>query len=151
MEPGFSWTISGATILVILGWVASIVAMTWKRSGEESDQKSLLRSTKKRLDELYQKVETTEQELVEQIESTASTFDARASALQAATALTRDQHHELREHLARNYMPREEIAAMERRHADSTNHIRAQIDKLEGRLDSMQEKILQAIAAARLS
>ncbi|MGX5775468.1 hypothetical protein [Methylorubrum zatmanii] len=138
MEPGFSWTISGATIFAVLGWASSVLAFVWARSGQEASQKGKVQYAYERLDGIDERVESLEKGL-----------ETRVATLQAAATLMREQMHEHREQVARTYMPREEAAAMERRQTDAVSRLMDRMDKIEGRLDTMQERILGAIAGLR--
>jgi uncharacterized protein Yka (UPF0111/DUF47 family) len=122
-------TLSG--LIVILGQVILFVGFIWKRSGVESEQRG--------------KIENAQHDIV-RLEGE---FDTKIATLGASITLMRDQHHELREHLATNYMKREEIAAMERRVVDNQTAILARIDKFETRIDTLQRTLLDAIAGLR--
>lgn len=138
MEPGFSWTISGATILVILGWLSSVLAFVWARSGQEASQRGKVQHAHERLNGIDERVDGLEKGL-----------ESRVSTLQASATLMREQMHEHREQTARIYMPREEAAAMERRQTDTVSRLMDRMDKIETRLDMMQSRILDAIAGLK--
>lgn len=138
MEPGFSWTISGATIVVVFGWLSSIFAFVWARSGQETSQRGKVDDAHKRLDGIDERVESLEKGV-----------ELRVSTLQASATLMREQMHEHREQTARIYMPREEAAAMERRQTDTVSRLMDRMDKIENRLDTMQTRILDAIAGLK--
>jgi hypothetical protein len=138
MDQGFVWTVSPATLAAIAGWVVSVLAFVWSRSSDEASQKNLTKANAAGLEALQKLVAGLDTEL-----------DARISAIQGGQALMREQMHEHREVVARNYMPRNEIMEMERRLSDTTARIMERMDKFETRLDTMQERILAAIAGMR--
>ncbi|KQO69526.1 hypothetical protein ASF22_02650 [Methylobacterium sp. Leaf87] len=135
---GFSWTISGATILVVLGWVSSIVALTWRRSGEEATERGKVSSAHKRLDELEKRLSGIEEEV-----------DMRVSTLQASSTLLREQQHEFRQEVARSYITRDEVNKVEGRLHEGQSRIVDRMDKIEERIAQMQDKILSAIQAQK--
>lgn len=136
MEQGFSWTISGATILVVAGWVISILALTWRRSGEEATEKGKTANALKRLDDLEKRLSGIEEEV-----------DMRVSTLQASSTLLREQQHEMRQEVARSYVTREEVNKVEGRLHEGQSRIVDRMDKIEERIGQMQDKILAAIQA----
>lgn len=138
MEPGFSWTISGATILTIAGWVISILALSWKRSGEETTERGKVADAHKRLDGVDRRLSGLEEEV-----------DMRISALQAASTLLREQQHEMRQEMARSYITRAEVGKIEERAHESQNRIVDRMDAIDARIGAMQDKILDAIQKAR--
>jgi tetrahydromethanopterin S-methyltransferase subunit G len=131
---GFSWTISGATIIVVLGWASTVGAFIWSRSRDETTQRSRLESAHKRLDGLEKRLDGMDTEM-----------DMRVSTLQASSTLLREQQHELRQELARNYMTRAEIGKIEERVHEGQNRIVDRMDKIDERIGTMQDKILAAI------
>lgn len=138
MEPGFSWTISGATIFAIIGWAISVLAFVWKRSDAEASQRNELRRAHERLEALDKRVAGLDVEI-----------DTRVSALQAGGTLMREQMHEQREANARTYATRDEVQALDRRYSDTMARIMDRMDAIDGRLNAMQDKILAAIASMR--
>lgn len=135
---GFSWTISGATILVVLGWVSSIIAMTWRRSGEEATERGKVVTAHKRLDDIEKRLGGIEEEV-----------DMRMSALQASSTLLREQQHEMRQEVARSYITRDEVNKVEGRLHEGQSRIVDRMDKIEERIGQMQDKILAAIAGQK--
>jgi len=135
---GFSWTISGATILVVLGWVSSIIALTWRRSGEEATERGKIASAHARLDGIEKRISGVEEEV-----------DMRISALQASSTLLREQQHEFRSEVARSYVTRDEVNKVEGRLHEGQSRIVDRMDKIEERIGQMQDKILAAIQAQK--
>lgn len=135
---GFSWTISGATILVVLGWVSSIIALTWRRSGEEATERGKVASAHKRLDDLEKRLYGLEEEV-----------DMRVSTLQASSTLLREQQHEFRQEVARSYITRDEVTKVEGRLHEGQSRIVDRMDRIEERIGQMQDKIIEAIQKTR--
>lgn len=134
--------ISLGGVILILGQALTFIAFIWKRSGVEAEQRG-------KIDQNTQRIVVLERDYPADIARVEAEFDAKIATLSAGMTLMRENHHELREHLATNYMKREEIAAMERRVVDGQSTINSRIGKIEDRLDTMQKNILDAIAGLR--
>lgn len=153
---GFSWTVSGATILAILGWFGTVALFVYKRGGDERVAAESLKAAHKKLDDidLAWKVNKTEfdkhlrelehdrQNWREGIEKE---LDQRLAGIIGQHNLLRDQLSEVRENIAKNYMTKPEISAIESRVTDGQVRIIDRLEKFEGRLSDMQKSILEAI------
>jgi chromosome segregation ATPase len=162
--PQFQMEVSLGGVILIIGQIILFISFIWKRSGAESEQRGRIETNTSRLAALEVQVDARAKQIelaaaarAEQVEMAATAraeqldteLTAKLSALQGTINLTRDQHHELREHLAVNYMKREEINAMERRVTDGQTALKADISKLDTKLDQVLKTVLDAIAGIR--
>jgi hypothetical protein len=153
--PQFLNEISFAGVVLFFGQICTVLIIVWNRSKVETEQRGKIDSNTARIErlEIGTKAQTDqlETEVDARFAKTEMETSAKVAALQGSINLMRDQHHELREHLATSYMKREEILQMERRVVDGQTNIMARIDKFETRLDTMQKAILDAITSERRS
>lgn len=140
--PQFQMEISLGGVILIIGQALTFIAFIWKRSAVESEQRG-------KIEGLISRVTTLETGTNAKFEQVDTETGAKVAALQGAINLMRDQHHELREHLATSYMKREEIQTMERRITDSQTALRADINKLDGKIDIVQKTMLDAVAGVQ--
>jgi hypothetical protein len=149
--PQFQMEISLGGVLLIIGQILTFAAFIWKRSGVEAEQRSKIDINTSKIVAVDGRVDVLGGRIDAEIGRVESEFEAKFTALSGAQTLMRENHHELREHLANSYMKREEIAAMERRVTDGQSAISQRIGKIEDRLDTMQTSILAAIADLKVS
>jgi hypothetical protein len=123
-----------ATILSIAAFLLSIGTLIWKSSALAAQQRAF---------EAYSTKRDTERE--EWRKAHEASVDARFAAVTGSTTLLREQIAEVRENLAKNYMIKSEIAAIEQRATNGQERIFTMLDKMNARLDSLSEKVLQAL------
>jgi hypothetical protein len=123
-----------ATILAIAAFLISVGTLVWKSSALAAQQRAF---------EVYSTKRDTERE--EWRKAHEASVDTRFAALTATSTLLREQIGELRERLASNYMTKAEIAAIETRATNGQERIFTMLDKMNARLDSLSEKVLQAL------
>ncbi|MCJ2090897.1 hypothetical protein MKK88_33675 [Methylobacterium sp. E-005] len=134
----------------------SIVLFTYKRGASESATAESLKAAHKKLDDIdtqwrlnktefdkhLRELEHDRQNWRDDIEKG---LDQRLAGIIGQTNLLRDQLSEVRENIAKNYMTKPEISAIESRVTDGQGRIIDRLEKFEGRLSDMQKSILEAI------
>ena len=153
---GFSWTISGATVLMFLGWAGTLGIFLYKRGGAENEITSKVDIAHKKLDEIAaqwksekaafdQHVRELDQDRNSWRTAIEHDIDQRFAGVCGQVNLLQSNLHETRENIARNYMTKPEISAIETRVTDGQGRIIDRIERFEGRLQEMQKSILEAI------
>lgn len=149
--PQFEMSLSLGGVILIVGQLCTVFIVVWNRSRVETEQRGRIDKNASDITSVDARVDVMGGRIDAEINRVEVQFEAKFTALSGAQTLMRENHHELREHLATSYMKREEIHAMERRVTDGQATINNRIGKIEDRLDTMQTSILAAIADLKVN
>lgn len=134
MPGGISWTISGDTILVVVGWLTTIAAFLYRRGGSERSLVASVEQLRKDHDALAKGVVTLGKEV-----------DASVIAYNAGFREVRDRLAEHQADAARSYATKQDLIALEERTVKGMDRIVDRLDQISGRLETIGENVLKAL------
>jgi hypothetical protein len=160
---GFSWTISGATILVALGWFGTVAMFIWRRSNKEATDDAAFIQLRKDHDELHRSCAATrerhEEERV-QVQRSRDEFrervakdyegarkerDAFQLAMNAGLDAASGRLSEFKEHAAKTYATKSELISLEERTSKGMDRIVDRLEGISGRLETIGDSIMKAL------
>lgn len=125
------------TAFAFIACILSVGALVFKSGGQAQAQKSF---------ETYStKIDTDRQKWREDFEKS---VEQRFGAVNGAVTLCREQVHDVREDLAKNYLTKSEVKEIELRVTNSQDRILDHLDRIDTRLNEMQTRVLEAINKA---
>lgn len=138
MPEGFSWTISGATIIAMLGWMSTVLIMAFRRGAAEQATSASIAQLRKDHDALVGDVR-------KERENDRREFDAFQVAVNAGIQVVAERHGEHRAEVAKTYATKQEMLALEERTNKGMDRIVDRLEQISGRLETIGDGIMKAL------
>lgn len=136
----FGLTVSGATILMFMGWAGTGAYQTFTLGRKAERAKADSEQVRRELDGSKADILGLRKDV-----------DAQAAAGAGSVALLRDQFAEHRQSISERYATRETVDAIERRLTSSQDRILDRLDQISSRLESLGGDLVKALGAVRRS
>lgn len=133
--PEVTWTVSGATIVVVLGWVTTGGFQTFRLGGIVAGARSELAQLRRELDDLRSSHASSVKER-EQYQGAAS----------AATQLVREQLVGAIQEVAKSYATKEELRSLETRMDKGMDRVVDRLEQLSNRLETIGDAIIKSLS-----
>lgn len=134
----FGLSVSGATILVLVGWVMTGALQTFTLGRKVERAKGDFEQVRRELDASKTDLAAFRKD-----------GEAHATAGAGAIALLRDQFAEHRQAISERYATRDSLDAVERRFTSSQDRIFDRLEQISGRLEALGSELIKAFGAVR--